>query len=192
MDKTQLVNLALYTIGAKAISDYQENSHNGGIVREFFPEVKKRVLREHNWNCAMARRALAQLSSSPAFGYDYQYQLPTDCLRAIQLNAYNDPFHVEGEKLLTNETEANLLYVADIEPYQMDSMLARCVQYALAAELANVLAASIDLATKLENQYQQWILPKAKHIDGVESAGDQFYEGFFVPGETGPELTGYH
>lgn len=190
MNKTELVNLALLTVGAKAITDYSESSYNGGLVRQFYPAVKERVLRSHNWNCAMTRQSLAQLADSPIFGYDYQYQLPTDCLRALKLND-GDSFHVEGRQLVTNALSANLLYIADIEAYQMDPLLARAVQYLLAAELANPLSANIDLARKLEEQYQRWILPKAIHMDGVESHGDQFYEGFMEP-QSRIKGPGYH
>lgn len=186
MNKVELCNLALYTVGAAPITSYDEETQNGGIVRTFYPEVKKRVLRENPWNCAMKRAELAQTVSDPEFGYSYSYQLPSDCVRAIKVNDPGNDFHVERNTLVANVSPAGLLYVADVDEPHLDSHLTRCIQYALAVELANVLASSVELSIKLERQFER-ILSRAKHIDGQESFGDQFFSGFMDNDERSPQ-----
>ncbi len=54
------------------------------------------------------------LATAPAFGYAYQYQLPTDYIRAIEFNAQaagtsQALFEIEGDKLLTNDSRSNFV-----------------------------------------------------------------------------------
>jgi len=186
MDKTELCNLALLTVGDKALTDYNEDNYKGSVVRTFYPIVKERVLREHAWNCATKRQKLAQLTSDPAFGYDFAYQLPTDCIRAIQLNDPAYSFHIEGDRLVTDTSPAYLMYIADVEVAKLDPHVTRCIQYQLASELANTLAQNIKMSQALEEKLQKWILPRAKHLDGVESHGDKFFDGFYDMERRGP------
>lgn len=39
------------------------------------------LLRTYRWSFAIKRAQLALLSSEPLFGYQFQYQLPSDCIR---------------------------------------------------------------------------------------------------------------
>jgi len=178
MTDVELCNLALSTVGAKALTSYDESSYQGENTRRFFPETKRRILREHVWNCAMKRQELAALTESPVFGWGNKFNLPTDCVRMVQVGPEREPFHVEGEKLMANVAPAQVLYVANVDTSYLDSHVTRCIQYLLASELANVFAKNVQLSQGLEDRLRKYILPQAKHIDGVESFGDRFFKGF--------------
>ena len=98
------------------------------------------MFREHVWNSLIRRAELSQETTKPPFGYDFQYQLPTDpfCLRVLEFSNGNlsypqdnmmthtgDPvFVIEGRKLLTNEDTAKIKYISRItDPNEYDAGL---------------------------------------------------------------------
>lgn len=78
------------------------------LLREFGP-ARDEFLQLYPWHVAQTRAALPVLTEEPAFGWDYQYQLPSDCLRLLPLredgnhNGAEIPYELEDEsKVLTN------------------------------------------------------------------------------------------
>lgn len=189
VSKLDIYNLAISTVGGNTLGSEDEDTHAGNMVRQFYPIVKERILQEHPWKCAVKRESLSESSSDPVFGWTNMFDLPDDCVRAIQVNHPADPFHVQGDKLLTDATTADLRYVYDVDEEDMVAYLVQCMQYALAVELANVLTQNVNLANNLYNMLYKQILPKAKHLSGMESYGDVFYAGFQDPER---EYYGWH
>lgn len=79
---------------------------------------------------------------SPAFGYAYMFALPSDFIRAIDVE-FNDDWTIEGAYLLANSDEANLEYVYDRSGYTwMDPLMFRSLAYLMAETLCDELSAS--------------------------------------------------
>lgn len=118
----KIVNIALRSLRAAPITSLANNSSEGQLAGELYPDARDAVTAAHPWNFAMRRRVLAVLASPPAFTFAYAYTLPTDpwCLRAYKLNgsdsrkADGDFFKIEGRDLVTDASPANLLYVARV------------------------------------------------------------------------------
>jgi len=130
------------------------------------------TLRAYNWNCATARAELAQDSAAPTWGYSYQYPLPNDCLRVLQLERLDLKFKVEGRKLLTNESSAKILYIKRIGAGEMDPLLIDAVAARLAAELAYALSNNRSLAELMMEIYERKKL-EAGCIDAQEGTPDE-------------------
>ena len=105
-------------------------------------------LAAQGWNFALKRATLSALATAPAFGYTYQYQLPTDYIRAVEFNAQaagtsQALFEIEGDKLLTNDATAELRYVYRNEDVSSwDDGFQAAFSFALAA----AVAPSLELA----------------------------------------------
>jgi hypothetical protein len=93
---------ALQRLGADPIASFQENSRFAGRCANIWPTVRNMVLRAHPWNCATKRVILAPLVEIPAFDYGYQFNLPMDWLKTVQVGRRNCPltYQQEGRRIL--------------------------------------------------------------------------------------------
>lgn len=140
----EICNLALVSLGADTIMDMDENTESARKLKAIYVLVLKDLLRAHPWNFSSERASLAQLVESPPFGFTYYYQLPSGCLRAVEVN--ENPkinFVVEGRKLLCDEGTVNLKYIAyEEDPTKYDANFVALFAARLAAEVAYVITNS--------------------------------------------------
>ena len=81
----QICNSALNQLGASSITALTENSKNARICNERYETIRDAVFRSHPWNCLVTRVQLAQDTETPAWGFSYQYTLPSNCLRVLSI-----------------------------------------------------------------------------------------------------------
>lgn len=172
--ETAVCNQALTKIGAKRINNLRTQvSNEAEYCRTFFDAVRDTVLRMHEWNCATKRAELAQLVTSPAWGYLYAYQLPGDCLRLRRMDDRTIKFEVEGRTLVTDSPTARVIYTArELVVGNWDSMLMDCIVWRLASELAVAMART----AAIQNQMWQGFvnaLALAKGVDAAEGNPEQ-------------------
>ncbi len=79
-----IVNAALMLVGAEKLTALTDASKSARLATAMFDIVRDEIFEIGiDWNFAIARSQLSQLSATPAFGYNYQYQLPSGCLRVL-------------------------------------------------------------------------------------------------------------
>ena len=181
-----ICNQSLDLLGAATITALTENSKEARLCNRNFEVIRDSVLRAHPWNVAVTRKSLPQDTDTPAFGFNFQYTLPTDpyCLRLLsfwdtsvdnEIAAYdsNVMYKIEGRKILSNENVCNIIYIgreADTEQY--DSLLTSTIAHRLAAEIAYGVTGSSPLAQRMQGLYEQR-LREAKSIDAMEGYPEQ-------------------
>lgn len=192
--ETQICNLALIKFGEKTINSLEDDTKEGRACKALYPLLREQMLSAHPWNFAMARADIsAQLSDTPAFGYDYAYQLPSDCLRVWELydqyadttsarvwysqsqlsknvSISEDEWEVEGRELLTDRSEnIYIRYIKDVTVTgHFPSMFVECLALRLAAELAVKLAESKSMRAELLNELDKVALPEARRLNAIE------------------------
>ena len=178
---TQLVNVALSQMGHSRIMSLSDASAQGSkaaaVMTDVYGTIRDSVLRAHNWNCAIVRMSLPLLTTTPAFKYEYEHQLPADFLRLVRVQDVSDDYKIEGQKILSHFSEMKIVYIRRIENViEMDALLQETLAAKLAAE--TVLALKGDTSTKdrLENLYRDK-LNEARYIDAVEGPLETI-EGF--------------
>ena len=176
-----ICNRALSRVGEARITSLADDSKQARACSSAYVHVRDEVLRAHPWNSAMTRASLAKLSSTPAFGYDNEYQLPTDCIRMVEVYDTTNPWVVEGKKLLSDDgSPISIRYVRrEEDPNQWDALLASAVAARLALELCEELTQS---NTKKEDaaQYYEVLLSRARSADGQEQSPMPFEEDAWV------------
>ena len=82
---------ALRRLGDDPITSLTDDTERARLCNAFYTDARDAVLRSHPWNFAITRTSLAKLSDAPAYGFNYQYSLPTDpyCLRVLEME-YSD------------------------------------------------------------------------------------------------------
>ena len=164
----QICNSALNQLGAASITALTDNSKNARLCNERYTTVRDAVFRSHPWNSLIKRQQLAQTTNTPAYGFSYEFALPSDCLRVLTIDAYNSDYKVEGRKILCNEQTIKITYVAqETDPNEMDVLLRETISAGLAADLAYAITANLQVSKLMQEKYQ-FKLSEARHADASE------------------------
>jgi hypothetical protein len=180
----EICSRALDAIGVQPITDFAEDTKQGGLCRRYYPQVRDEVIRSHPWNCASTRASLPALVDAPTWGYANAYQLPSDCLRVLAVNA-DDPFchpwKVEGRTIVTDrEAPIQILYLRRIDDSGFfDPMLVSAIAARLAMELARPLTSDENLRKNMGAEYRDR-LREARSADGQEGTPSRIYAEEFV------------
>lgn len=146
----------------------------GKLAANLYPQVREWVLRSHNWNCAVKRVILAPDAQAPAFDYTYQFSLPDDWLRTLQVGQKNCPvdFQAEGRKLLCDDAVFYLVYVfLNQTPATYDSLLVHILTLAMKAAMAYPITKSSSLAKDARDELL-FEFKKARAVDGQDNPPD--------------------
>jgi hypothetical protein len=191
-----IANYALNNLGASNISSLDENSKAARVVNQRYDAVRDAVFRAHPWNCLIERAQLAQDTDTPAFGYAYQYALPTNpyCLRVLEFsngtlsypqdnitnNSGGPVFVIEGRKLLTDEAVARIKYIGRItDPQQYDASLVEALAARLAAEVCYAITGSTSMVQIQTSLYEAKI-NEARFNDATEGATQRLEASDFI------------
>ena len=169
-----IANMALIELGASRINSLTDGSKAAITCNIMFDRARDETLRTHEWNCAIERQELNQLSEGPITDdWEHRYQLPVDppCLRVINIpDRPKATWRIEGQYLLTNESSPLIIrYIKEIkDPSLFDSLLVKAIAYRLASDIANSLSDDANKKAQMEALYDRAIA-EAKSIDADES-----------------------
>lgn len=172
--EVEVCNLALTELGEDAITSLDDDSDRARVCKKFYGPSRNATLRAHPWNFALKRAQLAQLATAPAWGFSYAYQLPSDCLRVLRFDVDGAVWRIEARTLVTNESEAKVLYIAEtIDPNLFDATFADTLAAHLAWRLAYTVTGKRNLGAQMWELYKQR-LAAARTADGMEGVPEQF------------------
>ena len=173
----EICNLALTRIGNEGITSLEDDSKEGRACNRLYEVTRDILLSSHSWVFARHRESLEQLSEGPDFGYEYYYQLPSDCLRPLEVVAITEPEWVrESDRLLTNATEIDLLYVRREEnPVRFDPFFVKALYLQLGGEVAWILEQKRQLKIDLLDE-ADFFISEAKRLDAIQGNPDVAFE----------------
>jgi len=178
---------ALRKLGDDPITSLTEDTERARLCNAFYNTARDSLLRSHPWNFAITRASLTRLSSTPAYGFAYQYALPTDpyCLRVLEMEYQDYIFKIEnlateGRVLLSDESTAKILYVGRITDTTLfDSLFIDTLTAHLALKLAYPITNSVTLQAQMQKLYQAK-LSEARSVDGQEGFIDDLVSDTFT------------
>lgn len=172
---------ALVMLGGAPFSSFTEPKPHVRVAANLYPSVRDDVLRMHSWNCATARVILAPLATAPAFDFSYQFQMPGDWLRTLQVGYAGTPleYRSEGQRLLANVDALPLVYSFRNEVEDTWSTnLIHVMELAMMAKMAYAITASSSLRDSCRDEFARE-LKVAKAIDGQDDPPEEFSAGTF-------------
>lgn len=168
VSQISICNSALGKVGAERISSIGQSVKSAELLNAIWDQVRDSVLRAHPWNFAIKRVTLAPNSTTPDFGYDFQYDKPNDCLRILDPDPDDVDFQIEGDQILTDEATLDLRYIwRNEDESEWDSCFAEAFAWRLAREIAYSLTQSAALVTACDASYKE-ALQEARTMDGME------------------------
>jgi hypothetical protein len=120
--KSDICNLALNGLGNfETISDIDTPTNDKERVFSLWYDVCRQfTLKLQMPNFALARQAVALKGTSPVFGYQYAYDLPTNCLKVLgidEVKRKRNNYSVEGNAIQSDDSFPNgmpVRYIMDI------------------------------------------------------------------------------
>lgn len=166
-----ICNIALGNLGANLISSLTETTTEATLCNVHWDNVRRATLSLHPWNFAIKRQQLTALSTKPAFGYSYAFQLPSDNLRVLRVEGDGD-YKVEGQTILTNSNDCFLKYVFDnVDVTSWTDSFSDLVASRLQVELAYGITKSTSQKEQATSMYE-YKLAVARNIDSQQDIED--------------------
>lgn len=166
----EICNRALRQLGAIRITSLTGDSKEARACNDVFASVRRALLRSSTWNFAIKRVKLAALTSTPAWGFDNEFALPSDSIKILEVDGFqDDEWAVEGNKIVSQEaTELDVKYLADVEDANLfDDLFIDCFAARLALELCETLTQSNTKKTAAREWYTERIRVARLH-DAIE------------------------
>jgi hypothetical protein len=167
-----ICNSALAKVGCSPIAALDDGSREATLINSIFEAKRDEVMTAHAWNGCVRRETWTPLATAPAFEYDYEYAIPTDCLRVLSLEEDelfpDGGWAVEGRKLLSNfETVNARIVYRNLDASSWGPMFAEALAWRLAQEIAYALTQSSEREQKCKDSYEK-ALRDARSADGAE------------------------
>jgi hypothetical protein len=150
--------------------------------------ARKAALRRNAWNFAIERVVLPALSETPAFGFGYQFTLPADFVRLVDVDGpipQARDWKLEGGKLLGNASPLQILYVRDcIEIDRWDDLFELAVSYKVAELIAVQITGDANVKVECRNSFND-LFGDAQATDAHENPPQDFDEDPWVTARWG-------
>ena len=161
---------ALLLLGDNPIADFNEGTDKARLASNLWEMARDAVLRQHPWNCAIKRVALAPDEEAPAFDYTYQFTLPSDWLRTLSIGQEGERprYRMEGGKVLMDENVCRLRYVwRNDNPATWDALLIQTMTLVMRAMFAYAITQSGSLEQMIDGIVAK-AMRDARAVDGQE------------------------
>ncbi len=83
----EICNQALSWLGGNLIISLEDNTQEAKLCKANYAPLRDAVLQDREWTFAVKRAEPSRLAGAPVYGHDFLYQIPTDCLRILQVSA---------------------------------------------------------------------------------------------------------
>lgn len=169
----EVANLALVLLGSSSTLTAPEDPGKAGLLyRVSYVPARDALMRGFTWNFATHRDSRSVISETPAWGFDYYYELPGDCLRLVKIDGDEDPdtdWVVEGRRVLCNfDSPINIKYLRRItQPGLYDPLFVQALAAKLAYQWCTPLNRSASLLKLMAENFSE-ALRVAASCDSVE------------------------
>lgn len=177
---TAICNIALDILGTDPITDLSDDSKSGRLCKRNFAFIRDATLRAYPWNCARGRELVAALVNAPTFGFAYQYQQPTDCLRVWrltdQMESSGVKWRAEGRKILTDQgSPLPVHYIRAIaDAAEFDPLLIQAIAARLAATIGFAVTGLPGAVNNARGLYADALIEAKKIAAQEQGVPDEF------------------
>ena len=181
-----LCNRALMLIGADPIQSLQDSGIASQNLNVILPDAVQEVLCYHPYRCARKRTSLAPLVDTPAFGFQYAYQLPSDFCSLFGVYSdnvllSNKEYQMEGSTILSDVESMDIVYIALPEtPQSLTPAVQTAIVYLIAYKMAETTTSNDNLIMRLYQEYQTHLLESVKRDN--KGSGDTEGEKWWTEG----------
>ena len=173
-----VANTGLTRLGVNPIVSFTDGTREANAVNSCYQKCRDITLRLHPWNCAKTRALLSPDSTAPAFDYPYQFSLPADWLRALDISSdaagrdvrlgSRPRYAIEGKKILFDSSALYLRYIQRVtDAVQLDETCADAIGAYIAYYLAQTFFKNSALTKNMRAQFKD-VLADARSVNAQE------------------------
>jgi hypothetical protein len=189
--ETEICNRALQKLGDGRIVSLTQDSANARSCNVAYAPIRDAELRAHPWSFSIKRAQLPALTSEPLFYFDNEFQLPSDFLRLLPRDRFDNladlDWTIEGRILRTNDAAPlNIRYVSQVtDPNEMDALFREALSSKIAYELceeitqSNTKKGSIGTQSGLAWDYVL-IIREARRVNAIEKTAEDLPEDSWI------------
>ena len=184
--KIQICNAALGLLAANRIMSLNDSdSTESMLCTDFYDMVQEEVLEAADWSFAKEYVILSPSSTDPEFKWDYQFTIPSDCVRVIAV--YDDPdaeskpkYERVGNTIVCNSNPIYVVYIKALtDTTKMSPLFREALYTKLAAKLAMPLTEDVRKES-LFNKRANERLDEAATLDGLQGSQETITHSTFV------------
>ena len=189
--RIDVANLALTWLGAEPITSLEDDSDRSLIMKTNYDLAREATLEAHEWSFAIKRWEGARNAVDPEWGASYQYTIPSDILRVLQVErvnvsglgaAFNSrrigrdmqaDWRVESGQIITDD---DAIYCRGIRKIEDEGIYSPLFIHALAAHLAMLSAYALtESNVKFNGMSALYTLKiqEAKSRDGLQGSSQR-------------------
>ncbi len=196
--KVSIANRALSKLGEDRILLLTDNNKAARTINQMYDDVVDAELRRHNWKFALKRSSLPALADAPAWGFSFQYPLPADFIKLVQVNEFyartnsqQALWSVESGLILTNlSAPLKVRYVWRVDnPGLFDPLFVEALACRLAMEACETLTQSETKFGRCAEQYKA-ALSEALRVDSIANPPDELPAGSWLDSRGGESVYG--
>lgn len=168
-----ICNLALSWLGASSITALTDDTPEGILCNQLYATSRDAVLEEVDWSFAMTRTVLTPEAATPAFGYTYQFLLPSTLLRLVTIsdtlskpNENTVEWVQENNRVLCDSSPLYARYITQVtDPSKFSFTFCHAVAARIAADASINLTESRSITDAMWKLYAEK-LKVASNDDG--------------------------
>lgn len=178
--KFDICTTASYLVGGEDVSSFDEDTREARLCSRLYDTTKRALIQSHPWVFAKKQISLARTTDSPVIEeWEYIYQLPSDYLRMIKVEAPQNEYTIIGDKLYSNFISVKCEYIYEPAEQDLPDYFIRLLEYSM----AEVLAASLsqdESMTNLMNGLKKEAMATAKTIDSQSKPPSSIEDSAFT------------
>lgn len=159
--KTSIANGALVKLGQDLINSVTDTNNKAArICNERLDNAKEVVLNASYFVGSIKRVTLASTTTTPAFNYTNEFELPSDCLKVVTVEptGKDTDYALEGGKILYSGTSLELIYVANITDFNLlDPLVNEAISCYLAYDIAYLITNDNQTTERMKEMYEATI-----------------------------------
>lgn len=183
--EVSICNRALQILGSDSIIALTDDNNRAREMTRAYEPLRDAELERHWWRFATKRKALPALSSAPAFGYAYQYQVPNDLLALrtggdltpgadlsdLRAGSDSELYALEGRVILTDlGAPLNIVYSAKVtDPNVFSPSFCEVLSARLADECCERITGSDSKRLTCMKAYER-ALSEARRANALQRA----------------------
>ena len=158
--EVSICSLALSYLGEGPLIALDNSTTEGQIALLHYPRERNALLALHPWNFAIKRITLSESASAPNHQYDNAFQIPSDCLRVLEM-LDEDYYEWEVENIgnvkfiVTDATTCKIKYISTITNTALFSeSFTQLLSMRLAVSMCMPITRSKTLMDSLRQMYE--------------------------------------
>lgn len=176
LTKFDIISRAMVGLDADKVESFSgEDTKEKNVSAVLYDGIRDSELSNYPWNFNQVTTELAQQVGEPAEDWAYQYSLPSDWLRTVNVTDASDnniPWQEAGGRILADSDRVKLTYQARVSEAFMttpfvDALVARCK-----AEFAEAITGEGNVIDRAWREYELKVR-QARRIDAQSNPPGQ-------------------